>query len=626
MLYPHITRKIINPKILLVIPIYVLPFVRHRFPCYNILTNMKEFSLSNNIFLFFSGWGFLGVLLAWTGKFNAFWFIAYTIVFCMITLLVAWRSRHKVSDARPSSLLSRLSHYLFPALLACLLASFFQPTTYFSGRDEGSIFQASFELEQTRSLAFSSPESRAFFDIYHKGRALNYPGFYYTENGSLTTQFPIAYIAWLASFLSLFGLTGLMVANGTLLFLFFLAVTHIIQTFAPKKWGVIGMILLATSFPIFWFSRFTLSENFALAFLWIFIWSIYAFAHSPDRKKLFLLLLTGTLLLFGRIEGIAFLGMAALFLFYKKNTRVFLTKSIWIHIILPLILFALLAFISFSVNTPFYITIVKGFLEGSSEALSNAPSILSTFIDRISILFLYGIGLSLLLGSVGFYFLVKERSKENALTATLWIVLPSFLYLFISFISPDHPWMLRRFMFSIVPTFLLFSIFLCVKAESPRHRFRGYAFAFVLLIAQLSSLLYFFPISQGDDLLRSTKNIAASLPENDLVLVDQLASGDGFHMLSGPLQTLLSRHALYFMNPYDLDRLDLSDFSTVSLLVPEGREDIYAPILAEHGARRMNTFPISFSTLESTSLSSHQFPKKIHIEQNVILYRWEASE
>lgn len=591
---------------------------------------MKRYFIPNIFFFFFSGWGVLALLLAWGGIFYASLFYVYSIVFILTSLfLYRYPLKDIISNLKIQNFQKINKNFKFWIvghgflfLLSLFLVSFFQPATYFAGRDEGSLFQASFNLAETHSLTFSSPEASAFFEIYGKGRSLNFPGFYYTSDGSLTTQFPIAYIAWLASFLTLFGLIGLPLGNGILLFLFFLASARIIRTFASVQWTLIGLLLLATSFPIFWFSRFTLSENFALAFLWVFIWTLTSFTQKPNRLSLLLLFLTGTLLLFGRIEGIAFLGMALLFLTFTKNTRTFFTKNIWIYTFFPLVLLLIFGILSLFINTPFYITIAKGFLTGSSEALHSTSSILSSIMHQISLFFLYGIGLSLLLGIAGLIILIKEKFHTKSLSLSLLITLPSFLYLFVSFISPDHPWMLRRFMFSIVPIFLFLSLFLCTKTHETRYRFYGYIFVITLFATQIGAFIHFFPFMQGKELLSITQEIARTIPEDELVLIDQLASGDGFHMLSAPLQTLLNRHAVYFMNPYDLDNLNLSDFATVSLLVPEGREGIYAPILAEHDAQKIQTFPISFSILENTSLSSPHFPKKIHLQQNLLLYRW----
>lgn len=593
---------------------------------------MKIYSLTNTLFLFFSGWGILALLLAWSGILYAPIFFVYTVLFIGALLTLSPKKRGIPHSIHQGSILSRIiawnnpyAHICFLALLALFLTSFFQPATFFSGRDEGSLFQASFELAHTHSLTFSSPESRAFFEIYGQGRALNFPGFYYTENGDLTTQFPTAYISWLASFMTIFGIPGIVLANAVLLFLFFLALEQIIRSFASSHWAIIGTLLTVTSFPIFWFSRFTLTENFALAFVWIFILTVYRLTTKPKRELLVLLLFSGILVLFGRIEGFAFVLIALAILFQSKDSRAFLLSDKKRYILAPTLILSLLSIFSVYINTPFYITVAKGFLQGSSETAFESSLFLSSLADRWHIFSLYGIGPSLLIGLLGIVLLTKKKFSPKILTLSIAIIFPSFLYFFISFISPDHPWMLRRFMFSITPLALILCVFVCAYLFKLHKKYLGTSLVALLFLMQLPALVYFFPLSQGNDLLIKARDIAQFIPEGELLLVDQLASGDGFRMFPGAISTLFNTRAVYFMNPYDLDELDLSHFSSISLLVPEGREDLYTPILRENNAEKIFSLPLAVSALEYASITFRQFPKRIITKQNVLLYRWTVS-
>lgn len=594
---------------------------------------MKKYFSLNPFFLFFSGWSFLALLLAWGGMFHAFAFFIFTILFVGVSLVSHFKKKRLSQFLSQEFVFSRILlwihsriHLPLLFLLSFFLASFLQPTTFFSGRDEGSLFQASFKLAETHSLVFSSPEIYSFFEIYEQGRALNFPGFYYTNNGSLVTQFPIAGIAWYASFLSLFGLVGLSLANAILLFLFFLSFIYIAKTFSPPSWLAYGIGMLATSFPIFWFSRFTLSENFALAFVWIFICATIMLLKKPTQKNFLLWFLSGTLLLFGRIEGVAFFFISLFIIFQNKSSRTFLFTNTRKYLFLPAGILFILSAISLSVSVPFYITVIKGFLMGSSETFHNGSAFLFSLIDRFRLIFLYGMGSTIIAGLFGIRLLLKKKGilLHHPLSLSFLIISPSFLYLLVSFISPDHPWMFRRLTFSVMPLFSLFSLFAFVSFFKTYKKTTA-LFAILLFLSQISAFLYFFPVIQGRDLLTFTQKLSQDIPDDELLLVDQLASGNGFQMLPGALSTIFSKHAVYFMNPYDLDRLNLSKFSSVSLLVPEGREDIYTPILREYNAVRISSFPLSVSALENSSISSRQFPELVTTQQNVILYRWKTS-
>lgn len=599
---------------------------------------LEKSVLFQSITLFFAGWGVLALVLAWTDVFFPWLFVCYTGIFWGI----AFFSYKKTLLPRSKRILLHLSFLL---ILSFFLASFLQPTTFFTGRDEGSIFSAAVSLAETHSLITSSPESQAFFTLYEKhlpsrlgfsGQALNFPGFAYTNNGALTTQFPLPAIAWYASFFSLLGIAGLIIANTILLFLFFLAITLLIKSFATPKWTLIGVVLFALSFPIFWFARFTLSENFLLGFLWLFIWHTLSFREQPTQKKFFSFLLLSLLILFGRIEGFVFFGMACTALLWKRDVRQFLAEKKIVRLFMPALLFIFAGIAALSANLPFFITVIKGFFNGLGEiAVQETASV--SFSHRMALFILYGI--PLFTGIAGILLFMVRSLQTRTLTVlqnkngkktlapflALWITLPAFLYLFVPFISPDHPWMLRRMTFAVTPTLLFFSIFLCVFFEKHRSRFISLTLVGFLFLSSLPAFWHFFPLRQGSDLLRETQTIAFSLSENELVLVDQLTSSDGFHMLAGPLQTLFHRHAVYITNPDDLLRLDTSAFSSVSLLVPDDRTALYETQLAFLGAQKKETFFVSFSALENTPAVILSFPETLSLVQQVVLYRWEKN-
>ena len=122
----------------------------------------------------------------------------------------------------------------FVIIVALLYATYIgvvSEPTLFSGRDQGSIAEAAFRLAHNSELAFATPASDSFFQIYGPGTALNFPGFAYTKEGYLLTQFPLGYTAWLASFVALFGLAGYAIGNALLLFLFLLSLYALLRLF-----------------------------------------------------------------------------------------------------------------------------------------------------------------------------------------------------------------------------------------------------------------------------------------------------------------------------------------------------------------------------------------------------------
>jgi len=70
-------------------------------------------------------------------------------------------------------------------------------------------------LAQNHHVTFAIPASEEFFRLYGPGKAENFPGFYYTDDGKLTTRFLPPYTAWLA----MFGVVGLAFANALLFYI-----------------------------------------------------------------------------------------------------------------------------------------------------------------------------------------------------------------------------------------------------------------------------------------------------------------------------------------------------------------------------------------------------------------------
>ena len=87
--------------------------------------------------------------------------------------------------------------------------------------------------------------------------------------------------------------------------------------------------------------------------------------------------------------------------------------------------------------------------------------------------------------------------------------------------------------------------------------------------------LNYATISENSPLLEQTEKLASDFSEQDLVLVDRLASGNGFSMLTGPLSTLYGKQAVYFFNPEDAAKIDRTRFQNIYLVIPEESWKLY---------------------------------------------------
>ncbi len=568
------------------------------------------------------GWFFLSLALG--GLFIT------PLVFSGSAILAAMSVLIAVRVIRRSSWIFRTA--CMAALLFAFLPAVFSEPTVFSGRDQGSIAEAAWRLADNGQLAFSLPTAKLFAEIYDTEApvdpALNFPGFAYVGEDALITAFPLGYTSWLAGFVSIFGLSGYAIGNGLLLFLSLITLYSIIRLFASPFYAFAGLILAGASFLPSWFAKLTLTENLGL-FLFLFLAeSLILYLRSGKFVFYAAALLSGGLFAFTRLEGFAFLAIALLIMLFSAHTRTIWKAYPMKSIVIPGLVFGLFLLRDFFLNLPYYRMAGKGLL-GFSDSVSKAAASGSTAIG--SALFIYGLLILFIIGLFGILVFIKKRRFLLLLPAL--IALPTLIYLFSPNITPDHPWMLRRYLFSIFPA-LLFSAVLGIAllfdktGEDPIPAPRGKRLFFVgiifasLLFLELPAFLYALPFAEHRGLTEAASSWSARFTDRDLILIDRFATGDNFAMLSGPLQFLSSKNAVYFFNTEDLGRLDTSGFDRVYLLIPEDSLERYA---AAFGDRMTLEERVSFplSRFESLSLRNEppRLPTKIDTSVTDLLFR-----
>lgn len=476
---------------------------------------------------------------------------------------------------RPSAALVSFGGIVF--LFAMLSTSLSAPTI-FSGRDQGSYANAAIRLSTGGSLESQSLIAHTFFEYYGAGKALNFPGFFYSPDGSLISQFPLGYTVWLSGNFTLFGLAGLSIANAFTLFLSLVTILVLVRQSLPLPFALGSVVAASLSFPFLWISENTLSENLAMPLFLILNFFLFRFIQHPNAFRFFAGALSATLLSLTRIEGFAIAPIAFLVPFFFPGSRVFLLKR-FASLFVPCAAFFALSMTIGVLNTlPFYRTIGKALLDSYSDmqVLENqmsgiSSSSASSFLRNIELFWTYGLIPVLVAAIFGLAALFQSK-RYNAILP-FFLAFPTFLYLFGSHISPDHPWELRRFIpFFWTPAILFAAFGISSIFEKYRLHFPGIsvrpfvfsgAFSLLLVLPMLPSTFAVLTDSENPHLLEDTREISRSFSEKDLVLVDRLASGDPFSMISDPLNTIFGKSAVYFFNPEDLSRIDLSPFNQI---------------------------------------------------------------
>lgn len=518
--------------------------------------------------LFWIGLGWLALILSLAGVFYGEILFAYILVAGMIFLRLIVFNRATLKTEK------QVFAIIIVTLLAILVFSYYATPTIFSGRDQGSFSEAAIRLVQNHHFTFSSLASVEFFKIYGPGKALNFPGFNYTQDGLLLTQFPPGYASWLAVFYYFFGLNGLIIANGAVLFVFFLTFYALSRQFLSSRATPVAFLMALTAFVFSWFLKFTLSENLALMLVWFGIYAFVIFTENKNRFYFVASFLSFGLLLFSRIEALAFLGVITLVLLFKYRDWKYLIFVVLGKKAFLVILSVLLVYIFHaSTNSEIYIALIKSLFKPlaslKQDVLHTGGLTMLAYVLKIFALYAF-LGF-LIFALVGIAYLLKKRKFEILLP--FLIVLPAFFYLIQPSITPDHPWMLRRFVFAVIPALIFYTAWFLDRFLIKNILF--YSCSCALIMANLAVSVPYLSFSPDKNLLSQIEKLSDNFTPDDLILIDREATGDGWSMMAGPISFLYGKQAVYFFNPSDLDKIDKSKFSKIYFVIPDDNLKFY---------------------------------------------------
>lgn len=559
------------------------PFGKRGFSLYNLTMLKKNFnfhpSLPNRPVDCFSwlGMWIIGlviwsVFLATSGLFYKFFlwiYLAPGLIFLGFIFYKFFR-RHRIF---------RRQYWVALVLIALsvLIVSLTTPSL-FSGRDEGALAESAIRLVQNGGLEASFPAEREFFKLYGPGVALNFPGFDYTASGRLVSQFPLGYFSWLAVGYTFFGPKGFAVANGIALALFFLSFYALLRRFLSARNSLAAILFLATNFIFWWFPKFTLSENLALFLTWFFVFQFVQFLKTKERFALLAAFLSVFALILTRVEGWAFLLAMFLFLivYYRKNIsslkKIIGSSGYWI-----ISLSFLLMLFTTVIHHNYYWSILKGLIKPFlvlNKTTGSFNQVGGEIFYLVKVFFIYAIFYIILLGLISLLRLIRHRDWE--LLVPFFLTWPGLFYLVFPSISLDHPWLFRRFMFAIVPLMVFYAIILL----SQLFRRKNYFLPLITLLI-LTNILVAFPLAiftPYRTLLGQVSAFSKNFQNTDLILVDRLATGDPWSMMSGPLNFFNGKQAVYFFNLGDLDKIDRGKFTKTYLVISDNQWDAYSTI------------------------------------------------
>jgi hypothetical protein len=534
---------------------------------------IQLFSLLVLVFCLILGW--LGIALSLLGVFLA-WIIKIYLFLALVFLVFILAKNLKKDFWKSEFLL-----VVMISLAVTIFSLFWSAPTIFSGRDQGALSEAAIRLVENKSLPFSSEISNEFFKIYGAGKALNFPGFNYNFEGNLITQFSLGYTTWLASFFSIFGLTGFSVANGLTFLIFLISFYLVARRFLTLGPALASLFLIATAFVFPWFLKFTLSENLAWALFWFGLLQLLNFlqetclpAGRGEKSNFSYLILTWGLLTFSRPEAWIFILIIFLILFFKLRNRKDLQVLVLDKKNLAIILAVGVAIVgSILVNQQAYWELLKGIAKPLiflQKEISNANTF-SLFFYILKVLKIYFITGFLIFAAAEIFSLAWKRKIEQLIP--FLVGLPAFFYLLQPGISLDHPWMLRRLAFSVIPLAILYAVFFWNDFLKKRVFF--YLVFSLMLMGNIWITASFLTFVPDENLLEQTADLSQNFAKEDLIFIDREASGNGWSMITGPLNFIFNKQAVYLFNPADVAKINLEKFQNVYFIIPQGKLSFY---------------------------------------------------
>lgn len=420
----------------------------------------------------------------------------------------------------------------------------------------------------------------------------NIPGWIKMGENNYVSQFYPAYPAYLSIYYALGGFFGIRVSNFLLITIALLAIYLIGKELKNSKAGLFSILLFATSYPMFWFTRRTYTEIIFMSLLWSFA-AILFFAYKK-RSNLYLFMAVMDLMLLSmiRFEGLIITALVFVFVIFLKFQKIDLS---WIKkkkiLLLMFILFIPIFIydlyfdpVQNLITTPvnFYkeasFQVSRAFFQKNPFSQNNQslPTIgfdnssraqLRFHFPEIIILSLsqYNLFLPMLFIPVIFlqiiFFWRKKRNLK--LLFIFFMGLQTYVYFTNPYIGLDHPWMLRRYLFFLIPlSYLCFSLFLEDFFSKYKRLLILILFLIIAINIKISMPILFFRENQG--MLEKTKELANLFSSNDLLFVDRYVTDR--YKIGSSLAIAFGKNSYWVWEGMDCLNLNPSKFENIYLI------------------------------------------------------------
>ncbi|MFA5134775.1 MAG: hypothetical protein WC505_03190 [Patescibacteria group bacterium] len=403
-------------------------------------------------------------------------------------------------------------------LLICTISSFyFSEYLIEGGHDQGGYLESGILLAKTGSLWLDPAETPFAYAV---------PGFFPYENGLLRHHFVPGNAVFLSIFYSLFGISGIKVANCFILFFSTSLIYFLLKRVKNWKIGVLWVIFFLLNYYTLYFSRSTFVENLQLLFTWFYV---YSFVRGFQKKQfgwIVFSLVPLVLLMTVRLEAFLYIIVYCLIVIvflFRKTVKINFRH--WWKYLLP-VLFGVAVLLSLLEFDPSFLDPALSFIKDNQVEASLAwgPAEYVPYNQQVFIfasmfyMFTPVFVMIFFLGVVNFF--QEERVVKQKLMLVFFLILPQFAFLLRPGIAFYLPWFVRRY-WAVFFTFafILFACFLVNKSGLLHRASRKIFITITVLLFIIISLpgITMLLSANGGGMLEYEEKIASHFTENDVV-------------------------------------------------------------------------------------------------------------
>lgn len=357
-------------------------------------------------------------------------------------------------------------------------------------------------------------------------------------------QFLPGYHSYLAIFMYYFGLKNMLMYGNALLYLFSTMCIYLVgKNLYGRKIAIISTLFFITNYVSLWFSRRTNNENLGLFLFWFMV---LLFIHIGKNKNFkYFIFLIPTLITFFFVRGesltltIPILFIILLILIknrFKINKCSFVKNkfSLFIATNIVVILVSIYSFgIYYKDNIAFFggsASSIKLFMTATlgrigSSTVKNlkfmgnvsdySPPVYQDFTTHATryvfdVLKAYFLIQFLLLG------LISIRKINLNLIIIAAMSAPFFVFLIYPAITPDNPWMMRKYWIAFIPfVYIIFGYFANNNQLNKRIKI---LIVFLLFVIQLNLSLPVIAFAENRGLIDSLDKLVKKIPNADLII------------------------------------------------------------------------------------------------------------